>query len=154
MGEITGRKVLLFCVGAFGIIIAVNLTLAFQAVRTFPGLEVKNSYVASQGFDAAREAQLGLGWDVSAAYDAEAGLLIMDFVGPAGLPADVDSLTALVGWATSTRDDFTPEFERDGSRFVAPAELVPGNWNIRVVAIASDGTEFRQRIPLHVGKKG
>lgn len=47
MKELTGRHVLLMFVAGFGIIIAVNLTLAFSAVRTFPGLEVKNSYVAS-----------------------------------------------------------------------------------------------------------
>jgi nitrogen fixation protein FixH len=29
----------------------VNLLMAYQAISTFPGLEVKNSYVASQKFD-------------------------------------------------------------------------------------------------------
>ena len=41
----------------FGVIITVNLALAYSAVHTFPGLEVKNSYVASQNFDARRDAQ-------------------------------------------------------------------------------------------------
>lgn len=66
MTEIKGWHVFTGFAGAFSIIITVNLTLAFQAVRTFPGLEVRNSYVASQTFDADRTAQLGLGWDVSA----------------------------------------------------------------------------------------
>ena len=60
--EITGRHVLLGMVGAFGVIITVNVVMAWQAVSTFPGLEVKNSYVASQTFDAERKAQLALGW--------------------------------------------------------------------------------------------
>ena len=38
----------------FGVIITVNLALAYSAVHTFPGLEVKNSYVASQEFDRRR----------------------------------------------------------------------------------------------------
>ena len=53
-------------VAAFGVIIGVNLVLALSAVRTFPGLEVKNSYVASQTFDERRAAQEALGWTVSA----------------------------------------------------------------------------------------
>ncbi len=51
---------------AFAVIIAVNLVLAFKAVRTFPGLEVENSYVASQTFDAERTAQEALGLDAEA----------------------------------------------------------------------------------------
>lgn len=148
MKEITGRHVLIFTVLAFGIIIAVNLTLAFQAVRTFPGLEVKNSYVASQNFDADREAQLALGWDVSAEYSS--GVLSV-FVTKDGAPAmDVAELTALVGWATSTHDDVVPEFTRSGGTFSAPLTLEPGNWNIRLQALSVDGTEFRQRVVLHV----
>ena len=52
-----GHHVLIMFVGGFSIIIAVNMTLAFNAVSTFPGLETKNSYVASQSFDADRAAQ-------------------------------------------------------------------------------------------------
>ena len=47
--ELTGGKVLAITVSAFAIIIGVNVLLAFKAVSTFPGLEVENSYVASQG---------------------------------------------------------------------------------------------------------
>ena len=64
--EIKGWHVLTGFVAAFGIIISVNLVLAYQAVSTFPGLEVKNSYVASQSFDVDRKAQEALGWEVSA----------------------------------------------------------------------------------------
>jgi nitrogen fixation protein FixH len=61
---LTGPKVFaMFAIG-FGIIITVNLTLAFQAVATFPGLETRNSYVASQSFDRDKRAQDALGWTV------------------------------------------------------------------------------------------
>ena len=52
--EITGRHVAAMFGAGFGVIIAVNVLLATKAVSTFPGLEVKNSYVASQTFDADR----------------------------------------------------------------------------------------------------
>ena len=60
--QLTGRHVLMIFCGAFGIIIGVNLLLAWSAVSTFPGLEVKNSYVASQQFDERKAAQEALGW--------------------------------------------------------------------------------------------
>ena len=66
MTEIKGWHVLGAFVLAFGIIISVNLTLAFNAVKTFPGLETKNSYVASQAFERNRQAQTRLNWDVDA----------------------------------------------------------------------------------------
>ncbi|NNE53354.1 MAG: FixH family protein, partial [Sulfitobacter sp.] len=79
MTEIKGWHVFTVFALAFGTIIAVNLTLAFNAVRTFPGLEVKNSYVASQSFDRQREAQLALGWEVSARVEGgELSLTILE----------------------------------------------------------------------------
>lgn len=65
MAEITGRQVFGFTVGAFAIIIAVNVYMAYSAVSTFPGVEVPNSYVASQNFEAARDAQDALGWTLT-----------------------------------------------------------------------------------------
>lgn len=148
MAPLTGRKVLFIALAAFGVILAANLTLAVSAVRTFPGLEVKNSYVASQNFDEDRAAQLALGWNVAAQWSD--GILTLAFTDPDGAPVEVAELTALVGWATSTRDDFTPEFTYDGTVYATPADLIEGNWNVRVRALAEDGTEFRQRIPLLV----
>ena len=55
--KLTGWHVLAIFVGAFGVIIGVNVALAWNAVATFPGLEVDNSYIASQTFDDRREAQ-------------------------------------------------------------------------------------------------
>ena len=45
--ELTGQKVLAITATGFAIIIGVNITMAYSALSTFPGLVVKNSYVAS-----------------------------------------------------------------------------------------------------------
>lgn len=145
--EITGKHVLIGFVSAFGLIIAVNFFMAYNAVSTFPGLEVKNSYVASQSFDADRAAQLALGWDVSAEIvEDEVRLSIRD---RNGAPVMVSSLDAILGRATHTGDDRVPEFIYIDGVYVAQEELNPGNWNLRVSAVASDGTPFRQRIVLY-----
>ena len=140
--EFTGRHALMVFVGGFGVIIAVNLALAWNAISTFPGLEVKNSYTASQQFDLRR--------DSASAGDGQVILSIRD---ANGAPVEVTRLYAVVGRPTHERDDVEPAFEFDGAAYVAPVALEPGNWSVRVSATASDGTDFTRRITLLV-KKG
>ncbi|WP_298258598.1 FixH family protein [uncultured Litoreibacter sp.] len=138
----------IFAVG-FSIVIGVNLTLATQAVRTFPGLEVKNSYVASQSFDARRAAQLALGWDVKVKYvGGHLRLIISDADGP----VEPTSISSTLGRATNVRQDQSPDFKFDGTAHVAAADLEAGNWNLRLKAIAKDGTIFEQRVPFVVAR--
>mgnify|MGYP001760938923 FL=1 len=65
---LTGKHVLAITLVAFGVIIGVNVLMAVKAVGTFPGLEVANSYVASQDFDRERAAQAALDWTVTPDY--------------------------------------------------------------------------------------
>jgi nitrogen fixation protein FixH len=145
--EIKGWHVFAGFACAFGIIIAVNLTLAYNAVRTFPGLEVKNSYVASQSYDSDRVAQEALNWDVSARVaDGVLTLSILNDENPQSPRIE----QAIFGRATSVVADQTPDFQFDGTAFVAPIEAGPGNWNLRLKARSADGTLFQQRIIVQV----
>lgn len=148
MMVITGRKVLTGFVLAFGLIIGVNITLAVSAVRTFPGLEVENSYVASQNWDEERAAQLALDWTVDAVVRDE--MLTLSITDAEGAPVEVQSLGGTFGRATSVRDDQTPDFEFNGESYVAPVETAEGNWNLRLEAVAPDGTDFHQRVVVLV----
>lgn len=146
--EFTGKHALMLFGAAFAVIIGVNIALAVNAVKTFPGLEVKNSYVASQEFDQRRSAQEALGWSV---YASSAGDQVkLEITDADGNPVEVAKLSATLGRATHVKDDQQPEFTFDGQAYVAPADLGPGNWNIRMVARAKNGTEFTQRVILHV----
>ncbi|MDO6616097.1 MULTISPECIES: FixH family protein [Pacificibacter] len=147
--EITGKHVLIGTVSAFSVIIGVNLFMAYSAIRTFPGLEVKNSYVASQTFDADKASQEALGWTIDATDKDEK--LYVTITGADGLPVQVASITGTLGRATNTSQDQTPEFTFDGTSYVADTgPLATGNWNYRMVATALDGTPFKQRVVIHV----
>jgi nitrogen fixation protein FixH len=148
MAELTGRKVLAITVTAFTVIIAVNVVMAYKAVSTFPGLEVENSYVASQTFDADLKAQKALGWKLT--HDYVGGKLRLDFTDANGQPAPVASLDVLLGRTTEAKDDTHPEFALQSGVFVAPVALAPGKWMMHVSAKAPDGTLFRQRLDLFV----
>lgn len=150
MRELTGRKVFVITASAFGVIIGVNLLMAYKAISTFPGLEVANSYVASQTFDADRAAQKALGWTLAAAHDSAAAVLELTFTDAAGAPAPVGELTVLVGRPTEAVDDIWPVFVSQDGVFRAPLALGPGKWMLKVEALAPDGTRFHQRRDLFV----
>ncbi|MGJ8602627.1 MAG: FixH family protein [Marivita sp.] len=146
--KLTGWHALAIFGSCFAVIITVNLFLAYSAVSTFPGLEVKNSYVASQGFDDRRAEQEALGWTVYA--EAKGGLLILSITDATGRPVQAGTLDAVLGRATHVQDDRVPDFAFDGRAYVARETLRPGNWNIRMKATALDGSLFEQRVVLHV----
>jgi len=145
---LTGRKVLAITVTAFGVILAANMTLLYSALGSFPGLEVKNSYVASQSFDRDRAAQLALDWTADVAYTQ--GRLTLAITGADGAPVTPRIVSAIVGRATHVKDDQILAFAPGPSGLVSPARLAPGNWQLRLVAEAADGTRFLQRLSLTV----
>ena len=134
--EFTGRHML------------VNLTMAFNAVGTFPGLEVSNSFVASQNFDRDRAAQEALGWQTD--VKLEDGVLHLVFTDASGTPIRAELVDVTLGRSTHVREDQSPPFRWSGRDYIAPVDLAGGNWNIRLVARAGDGTEFRQRLVFYV----
>ncbi|KIT16107.1 FixH family protein [Jannaschia aquimarina] len=146
-GTLRGWHVLAMFVGGFAIIIGVNLTMAFSAVSTFPGLEVQNSYVASQAFDREKAAQDALGWTVEA--EVRHGRLVVT-VADGDEVAPMQRPTLLLGRATHAADDQTPELRRDGGVWVADTDLTPGRWMLRLEATAPDGTAFRHRLVVEV----
>jgi len=147
-GPLTGPKVFAIFSSFFIVIIVVNIFMAWSAISTFPGLETRNSYVASQTFDADRAAQEALGWEVAAIVHQ--GDLQVSITDAAGLPVEVASITGIFGRATMARDDQVPEFTFDGTLYHGPVVAEPGNWNFRIEARAADGTLFRQRVQIMV----
>ena len=150
--ELTGRHVLMITLAAFGVIIAVNVTMAILAVGSFPGLEVKNSYVASQQFDQDRLAQQTLGWTAKANYDGRE--ISIEIVDARGTHPVLRDFTATIGRPTHKRADVIPEFTMAGGGiYRAPLVLEPGVWDIHVQAVAPDGTPFRQLLDHYAGAR-
>lgn len=148
MTELTGKHVLAITVSAFTVIISVNLVLAYKAVSTFPGLEVDNSYVASQGFNARKAAQEALGWHLAPSYTG--GRVDLAFTDHNGLPVQVKDLDVLIGRTTSTMDDARPVFVAMGDVYSTELPLARGKWMVKVIARSLDGTLFEQRSELFV----
>lgn len=146
--KLTGWHVLAIFVGGFGIIISVNLFMAYNAVSTFPGMEVSSSYADSQSFDERREAQEALGWNASVEVPGD-GTLILHLVDDSGAPVYPADLQALLTRPTNQTEDQLLELTRNRGAFVAPAEVGYGRWRLRLTGMARDGTEYRHNVTFY-----
>ncbi|MEM7303609.1 MAG: FixH family protein [Pseudomonadota bacterium] len=151
----TGWHMLACMVAFFGVIIVVNFTMATMASRSWTGLVVKNSYVASQKFNrelAAAKAQKASGWRSDVTYsDGELSIALNDKTG-ALLP--LESVFILIG---------RPAFEQLDQRLAATVspsgtatlktELAPGEWSLRIDATV-DGRPYRRDARMFVNGQG
>ena len=147
----TGRRFLAIMVICFGIIIAVNITMATFATRTFPGLIVENSYVASQEYNKGLEAgrrQRAMGWEVRADVAGEA--LVVEGHDAAGQPLHGAKVSALLTHPLGQTEPVQVELkEGPDGRFRAPHGLPPGRWDMELT-IRRDGQDWwaQQRITV------
>lgn len=148
MKEFTGKHMLMIVLAFFGVIVSVNLFMAYKSHQTFPGIEVKNSYVASQNFNERRNAQLALGWELHALY--ENGQMNLTFSDAAGEPVEVENLKVLIGRTTRDADDVEPQMIWTQGTYTAAVALEQGQWMVKVWANAKDGTPYEQRKDFYV----
>ncbi|MDN2582408.1 FixH family protein [Aquibium sp. ELW1220] len=144
--EFTGRHMLLVMLAFFGVIIAVNVTMATLANTTWSGLIVKNSYVASQHFNAqaqAARAQTALGWTGTMGY--EAGTFRYTLADAAGAPVGIDASEAFFRRPVDDRHDQTIPMAPAGPGAIAgTVDLKDGIWIVEIAAAAGLDTPYRE----------
>ncbi len=145
---LTGRTVLLIAVAAFGVVIAANLAMLLAATGTFPGLVVKNSYVASQGWDRKTAAQRALGWRAAAWYGD--GTLRVTMTGRDGAPVTGLSVVAVVGRPAGAREDVRLELAEGAGSYAAPLVLAPGMWRVAITGADAEGGSFEAAAQFYV----
>jgi len=148
-----GYHVLLWLTGFFGMMFVVNGIFLFYAIKTFPGEDVKKSYV--QGLDynrtlAQRAAQSELGWH------AEIGMngphLEIRIIDSAGAGVSGHEVRVLVRRLATTSDDRELlTMPQGGGVYMADVSaLAPGQWEIIADVNEPDGGatlfEARKRV--------
>jgi nitrogen fixation protein FixH len=134
----------------FGVIIAVNVGMATLAMRSWTGLVVDNSYIASQQFEEKRlahESQQAAGWQATLSYlPGAARLVIVD--GQRG-PVELGDVLLKLNRPVGGHDDQAVNLERkeDGS-YEAQIDLPTGLWEATVTAAQTvlGPFELRERI--------
>ena len=150
--QFTGRHMLAIMLAFFGVIIAVNLTMATLASRSWTGLEVKNSYVASQDYNAklaVADRQHARGWKSSLRYGGDT--LTLTMTNAAGDALRGAGLTALLKRPVHENDDRPLDFhEASPGIFEARASMQPGAWDVDVRLNGPGGEPYRQVFRLLV----
>lgn len=145
--EFTGWHMAAIMVGFFAVVIAVNITMAMQASRTFGGLVVENAYVASQHYnrwldEASREKALGWQADVKRRYDGRLAVRLE------GVPVEQARLSGLAWHPLGREVDRTMTFSPDANGVMVSHEVLPaGRWFLRLV-VRAEGRTWRTESSL------
>jgi len=138
--EFTGKHMLAIMVAFFGVIIAVNIGMATLASKTWTGLVVKNSYVASQDFNDHLEAsriQEKLGWQSTLSY--ENGALEFALMDKNDKPVNMDLVMVELGRPAFEQQDQKIELVKIGDgKYRGEVVLAPGPWAFSVRANKGD----------------
>jgi nitrogen fixation protein FixH len=125
----TGRSFAIIIVGFFGVVVAVNITMARLASGTFGGTVVDNSYVASQkynGWLAQARAQDRLGWATPLTLDAQRHVRI-------GVPGAGFTATGTAHHPLGRAADVPLRFSSDGGNLLRSTTPLPaGRWQVRL----------------------
>ncbi len=151
-GTFTGWHMLGIMVAFFGVIIAVNLTMAYNAIHSWSGLVVKNTYVASQEFNDKAQTgkeQAALQWQSKPAF--EKGIFTWQL-------ADRDGKAVAMTGGTvefkrpvgDVNDTKVTLMVREPGILTAPLELGEGAWIMEVNADAGLEDPYRHIIRVLV----
>ena len=125
----SGRHMTAILVAFFGVVIAVNLTMATVATRTFGGVVVDNSYVASQKYNdwlAAAERQRKLAWTIEPSLDDARHVAV-------SLSIDGATVSGFARHPLGREADVPLTFVAAGGGVRSIKALPPGRWNIHLL---------------------
>jgi nitrogen fixation protein FixH len=150
--ELTGRAVLLWLVGFFGVVFAVNGILVQAATSTFSGMETSSSYKAGLMFKdnvESAERQDALHWQVEGKLVRDAaGEAVLDLSARDARGQALAGLTAqahLAHPADAQLDQAIPLKSIGAGAFRGEAQAKPGQWELIVDLFRGDDRMFRSR---------
>lgn len=143
--RIRGVHVLFAMLAFFATVIAVNITFVVLALQSFPGEDVRRSYMQGLNYNetlAERRAQAALGWTAAAGFIQQDGAPAVEVTlrDSAGQPIDGLVTTGELRWPASERLDHSLHFTPRGEgRYVASLQhMASGRWQLRAHAQQSD----------------
>jgi len=148
--QLTGRKVLLIALAAFGVVLAINGAFVWLALDGFSGLSRPNAYREGLHYNdelAAAAEQQTRGWQ--SRYTLEADRLVLAVVLADGTPVTGLTLTAAVGRpVTADYDQTLALTETQPGRYLAAVTLAPGQWSVVATGADPQGRAYRSEARL------
>jgi nitrogen fixation protein FixH len=142
----TGWHMLAIMVAFFGVVISVNMLMAYYANTSWSGILAKNTYVASQDFNA--KAEEARGWAVrgfKGDFSVNGKRLAYRLEGPKQEIAGLEKITAIFHRPVGDKQDFSIELKPAGEGvFKADHALGGGQWIVDLAAVDKGGVIFHQ----------
>ncbi|MBY0568151.1 MAG: FixH family protein [Hyphomonadaceae bacterium] len=145
--RVRGWHVLASMLVFFGAIIAVNVAFAVIAVRSFPGEDVRRSYLQGIHYNdtlAQRRAETAVGWTAVAALAERDGAPVLEISiqAPDGEPIRGATITGVLQRPATAREDRDLSFVEvgDGRYEAEPGALATGQWRLRAQAQRNEST--------------
>lgn len=142
VARFTGWHMLATMIGFFGVVIAVNVVMASDAIRTFGGMVVENSYVATTHYNrwlAEGRAQEKAGWHALPAAD-NSGVVSLR-LSRAGNAVDGAAVSVIANHPVGLVASRTIVLRPLGEGLYRAGERLPkGRWLLRIDVRARDGT--------------
>jgi nitrogen fixation protein FixH len=141
-GTLKGGHVLAYLLGAFAVVLAVNIGFIVIAIKSFPGEEEEKSYAQGLAFNATlqdRQAQSALGWRAIAALEQTAqrgGAVLITLTDGEGRPLSGARIEGALRRPTDAELDFPLAFaEVSAGIYTAKTHgLHEGQWELAVRA--------------------
>jgi nitrogen fixation protein FixH len=143
-GKLTGWHVLWIMLGFFGLMFTVNGIFLYHAITSFPGEDVKKSYLQGLDYNSSLEAKAAqdlLGWSAAAGvYDEN---LVFNLVDATGQPISARLVSVELRHPGSTAYDESLVLESFGSGDYVTniSELSAGRWDAQFQVFDSVGAE-------------
>jgi nitrogen fixation protein FixH len=158
-----GHHVLFWLGGFFGLMFLANGIFVYFAVRTFPGEDVRKSYLTGLDYNRtleARAAQSASGWQATAALETDGVLgsvparLVVRLTRADGSALETLAVQAELRRTTTDVEDIHVTLQPVGERGYISNELplCEGLWELRLMASGPDGERFEARREIVHGR--
>ncbi|CUS57863.1 MAG: FixH family protein [Hyphomonas sp.] len=143
-GKLTGWHVFWIMLGFFGLMFTVNGIFLYHAITSFPGEDVKKSYLQGLDYNSTLEAKASqdlLGWSAAAGlYDEN---LVFNLADSAGEPISARLVSVELRHPGSTTHDEVVVLESHGSGdyVTSVADLPAGRWDAQFQVFDAEGDE-------------
>ncbi len=138
----------------FGVIFAVNIFMTVSAVRSWTGLVVENSYVASQQFNA-ETALLNKSSAMGILHQLhyKNGTLSLSLKTKDGHATDAKNIQIIIGTSNNGENQTLDLLPSASGEFIANAKLANGIWSGELSAVMNGTEKWKQPIRLIVENK-
>ena len=151
---LTGHHMVMIFGLFFGVVFAVNIFMTVSAVRSWTGLVVENSYVASQQFNAEtallnKSAAMGILHQLH----YKNGTLSLSLKAKDGHATDAKNVQVIIGTPNNGESQTLDLLPSASGEFIANAKLVVGIWSGELSAVMNGTEKWKQPIRLIVENK-